>query len=333
MNHVPIRPCAGRSPVAHKSLPAEQSHCALLFPTSQSPPCPLHSSPIAGTKRTTTISNHSGLRIPTMPSGLNIYEQTTGNTANTDRPVVSRSAQERPGSLTSTFTRSPPSPSLAPMTPATTHTTIPPRIYPDSTLEFRLSVTATLEVRHPSSQPLDTAQLLLLRGKGFHISATLSHGTPNGYVSYEYLGQLLERAPVTIPIPRLLSTPLTRTPDVAAAGLDPRAFHPHPHPASVVGNPPSALVRERKLCRGTPPDHTPARFHPSAVRQLLFLWRRTAGRRHCKQSGRSGTQRPLGKGPGEGRSRPRDPRAGEAMGRKDGGCGCTCRYICGLPVG
>jgi hypothetical protein len=131
-----------------------------IVPYLPLPPCPLHSSPIARTKRTTTMTNHSGLRIPTLPSSFNIYEQMTGDTANTDTPVVSRSAQERPGSLTSTFTRSPLSPSVAPMTPATTHTTNPPRIYPGSTLEFRLSVTAALEVRHPSSQPVDTAQLL-----------------------------------------------------------------------------------------------------------------------------------------------------------------------------
>jgi hypothetical protein len=201
-----------------------------------------------------------------MPSSNDTSEQFTRDTAYADRMVLAGSAQEGPGSLDPTFTRSPLSPGAAPMTPGTTHISIPPRTYPDSTLEFRLSITATLEVGHPSSQPLDAAQILLLRGNDFHIAATLSHETPDAYVSYEYLGQLLERAPVPIPISSLLSAPLTRTPDVAAARPGPRAFPRHPRATRAFSNPPCALMRGGNLCRGAPPDHTPARVHPTAVR-------------------------------------------------------------------
>jgi len=161
--------------------------------------------------------------------------------------MLSRSTQEVPDSSGLGPTRPPHSPHAAPMAPTISFISHPPRTYTDSTLGFRLSVMATIEVWQPPSQQLDTAQLLLLRGNGFHISATLSHVTSNSVVSLECLGRILAQVPVPIPIPGLLSAPLIRAPDVGTARPDPRAFHLQPYPSSAFGNPPSALARNRKL--------------------------------------------------------------------------------------
>jgi len=137
---------------------------------------------------------------------LNIDKDREAETAYEDIQVLPRSIRKAPYDSDLEFT--PPSPPHVPLA-TTTHISVPSRTYTDSTLCFHLTCTATIEIAHPSSLQLEVADFPLLRGNGFHISATLSHPTPpTAAVSLDRLGRILAFAPVPCSPPPFHPPPL-----------------------------------------------------------------------------------------------------------------------------